>query len=139
MPRIIIALVAVIALALIVVSCKKDKKSKIGMWAYTGTSTGLFHDIDTLNKPVVDMSEPFGIDFIAAADPTVMYDNEDELFKMWYSSVGCKDNSGEEDIVNRISYATSPDGVTWEKYTGNPVFEPGLAGNGIPLVLRPQK
>jgi predicted GH43/DUF377 family glycosyl hydrolase len=39
---------------------------------------------------------------------------EGGLYKMWYSGT---DNIGED-----IGYATSPDGVNWTKYAGNPVF-----------------
>ncbi|MCF7834196.1 MAG: hypothetical protein K9L98_02450, partial [Candidatus Pacebacteria bacterium] len=41
-------------------------------------------------------------------------------YKMWYQSA---DLSG--DARFRTSYATSPDGVTWTKYAGNPIFEGG--------------
>jgi predicted GH43/DUF377 family glycosyl hydrolase len=45
-------------------------------------------------------------------EPTVLY--EDGMFKMWYTGI----NSG----VESIAYATSPDGLTWTKYSSNPVL-----------------
>jgi hypothetical protein len=47
--------------------------------------------------------------------------NDGGTFKMWYVGI---------DGFNmmRIGYATSPDGITWEKYNGNPVLDLGAAG-----------
>jgi hypothetical protein len=41
---------------------------------------------------------------------------------MWYMAF---DSGG----VGRIGYATSPDGITWTKYAGNPVLDTGAAGS----------
>ncbi len=40
---------------------------------------------------------------------------EDSTYKMWYSG-------GSSFTSHQIGYATSPDGVTWSKYAGNPVL-----------------
>jgi uncharacterized repeat protein (TIGR01451 family) len=48
---------------------------------------------------------------------SVLY--EDGVFKMWYT--GRPVGGG----VNRIGYATSPDGTAWTKHAGNPVLVPG--------------
>jgi len=45
--------------------------------------------------------------------PSVIFDARDNLFKMWYS--GGLGFTG-------VGYASSKDGVTWEKYSGNPIF-----------------
>lgn len=44
------------------------------------------------------------------AEMDVMY--EDGIFKMWYSA------------STSIGYATSTNGITWTRYSGNPVFSP---------------
>ena len=44
------------------------------------------------------------------------------VYKMWYTG---RDASG----VNRIGYATSSDGIVWNKYDGNPVFDVGAPGS----------
>ncbi len=45
---------------------------------------------------------------------------EDGNYKMWYT--------GSPDwIVTKIGYATSPDGIHWTKYSGNPVMDVGKA------------
>jgi predicted GH43/DUF377 family glycosyl hydrolase len=44
----------------------------------------------------------------------------DGTYKMWYM--------GEDESSARIGYATSTDGLNWEKYNGNPVLNLGTAG-----------
>jgi len=46
---------------------------------------------------------------------------ENGQYKMWYSSF--KDLASPD----YLGYATSPDGVHWTKYSGNPIFGPGTA------------
>ncbi len=45
---------------------------------------------------------------------------EDGLYKMWYS--GYNPNRQEE---IHLGYATSPDGIHWERYPGNPIYKDG--------------
>jgi len=52
-------------------------------------------------------------------DPVVIKDGS--LYKMWYTGEGL-------DWKWRIGYATSPDGISWTKYDGNPVLDVGLEG-----------
>ncbi len=46
---------------------------------------------------------------------------EHGLYEMWYHAI--------EGTTRRIGYATSPDGITWTKYSQNPVLSPGPAGS----------
>lgn len=55
-------------------------------------------------------------DVQALADPTVI--RKDGIYHMWYTT-GMVDAP---EVV--IGYATSPDGVHWTKYSGNPVLRP---------------
>lgn len=50
--------------------------------------------------------------------PHVIYDENLQLFRMWYSA-------GENYEPNAIGYATSMDGLLWQKYSDNPIFKPG--------------
>ncbi len=50
---------------------------------------------------------------------SVLFD--DAVYRMWYFG---KDSSG----IDRIGYATSPDGINWTKYSGNPVLDLGGSG-----------
>ena len=53
-------------------------------------------------------------------EPSVMYD--DGIFKMWYTGL----NGG----TASIAYATSKDGLTWVKYSSNPVLTKPSSGWG---------
>lgn len=48
--------------------------------------------------------------------PHVNYDEEDGVFKMWYSG-GCNHEP------DAIGYASSRDGIHWKKYEKNPILE----------------
>lgn len=50
--------------------------------------------------------------------PRVIYDNE--LYHIWYSGWN-------QDIGTRIGYATSADGINWNKDPNNPVFGPSVS------------
>ncbi|MDR1485728.1 MAG: hypothetical protein LBT09_13015, partial [Planctomycetaceae bacterium] len=52
---------------------------------------------------------------VAVMCPHVIWDKEDGIFKMWYSG-------GEQYEPNAIGYATSKDGLHWEKHADNPIF-----------------
>jgi predicted GH43/DUF377 family glycosyl hydrolase len=47
--------------------------------------------------------------------PTVHFDRESGLWRMWYSGVGA-------DWVAQIGLATSTNGIHWDKFPGNPVL-----------------
>lgn len=50
-------------------------------------------------------------------------------YKLWYTGY-------DADGVGQIGYATSPDGVVWTKYGGNPVFSVGPSGSWDDEVIR---
>jgi hypothetical protein len=66
-------------------------------------------------NPVLSPETPPAWDQTYAGANTVMF--HDGVFKMWYEG----DNS--------FGYATSPDGIAWTKYAGNPVMVPGPIGS----------
>ncbi|MBN1137101.1 MAG: hypothetical protein JXM73_10965 [Anaerolineae bacterium] len=45
-------------------------------------------------------------------------------YRMWYEGAGCTFDAS----AGTLGYAESPDGVTWEKYAGNPILGPGEPG-----------
>lgn len=49
--------------------------------------------------------------------PNVRYDTASGLFQMWY----CGGDAYEPDAVG---FATSPDGNTWQRHPGNPIYQP---------------
>jgi len=70
-------------------------------------------------NPVLAAGAPGSWDADGARWAAVISDGG--VFKMWYTG---RDASG----TNRIGYATSPDGIVWEKHAGNPVLDLGSAG-----------
>lgn len=48
-------------------------------------------------------------------NPHVLWDEKEQIFKMWYSG-------GETYEPNAIGYATSHDGISWEKHPANPIL-----------------
>lgn len=65
--------------------------------------------------PVLESSAPW--EKVAVMCPDVMWDNSARLWKMWYSA-------GEQYEPNAIGYATSADGLHWDKLPANPVLAP---------------
>jgi predicted GH43/DUF377 family glycosyl hydrolase len=67
------------------------------------------------DRPVLSAGQPW--EKVAVMCPHVLYDAKDRRYRMWYSG-------GEQYEPNAIGYATSPDGLTWAKHDGNPIFKP---------------
>ena len=57
-------------------------------------------------------SNKSGVWDLEMGTPCVLFDGVE--YKMWYT--------GADGVYSSIGYATSPDGVTWTKYHGNPVL-----------------
>lgn len=66
-------------------------------------------------KPVIQPEEKW--EKYCTMCPHVNWDEEEQIFKMWYSG-------GRMQEADFIGYATSKDGITWEKYKDNPIFSP---------------
>ncbi|HJC56889.1 MAG TPA: family 43 glycosylhydrolase [Candidatus Eisenbergiella stercorigallinarum] len=66
------------------------------------------------DEPVLWPEEPWEKSSLMC--PDVMWDEEEQLYKMWYSG-------GEKYEPNAIGYAVSKDGIHWKKRAGNPVFQ----------------
>ena len=64
-------------------------------------------------EPVLSAEEKW--EKVAVMLPQVIWDNNENLFKMWYAA-------GEQYEPNEVGYATSPDGIQWTKHKANPVF-----------------
>ena len=81
-------------------------------------------------KPVLSAEAPW--EKVAVMCPHVLFDEQAGLYRMWYSG-------GEQYEPDAIGYATSRDGLVWEKHRSNPIFRPepvsGLGegpGDGLP-------
>jgi len=83
--------------------------SKIG---YATSKDGLNWERQS-KEPVLVSELPW--EKVAVMCPHVEWDENEKLFKMWYSG-------GEQYEPNAIGYATSPDGLHWTKFKENPIF-----------------
>ena len=67
------------------------------------------------NAPVLSAQAPW--EKMAAMCPHVIWDPEQNLFRMWYSA-------GDQYEPDAIGYATSLDGLHWRKGASDPIFKP---------------
>lgn len=87
-----------------------------------GGAIGLAVSVDGINwtrhgsQPVLSPGAPGDWDGLFIESPSVLYDGS--LYYMWYSGI-------DTTWRVRIGVATSPDGITWTKYPGNPVISEG--------------
>jgi len=86
----------------------KGKNSWIGY----ATSKDGKNFVRQSDRPVVSPTEPW--EKVAVMCPHVMWDEKEKIFKMWYSG-------GEQYEPDAIGYATSKDGLHWDKHP-QPIF-----------------
>jgi len=86
-------------------------KSKIG---YARSSDGRSW-VRQSPTPVLEPAAPW--EKVATMCPHVLWDHSARVWKMWYSA-------GEQYEPNAIGYATSEDGLHWDKSPSNPVLTP---------------
>lgn len=73
------------------------------------------------NGPVLTRNTTFGVwDAIAVSDPNVFLIND--TLRMWYTGVGWLSTS-DTSVHQRIGYAWSLDGISWNQYVNNPVLD----------------
>jgi len=94
-------------------------------------------------------TSPDGITWTKHAEPVLKADIGDawDAAGVWGCSVQRADwgwemfYTGSDNQRVQIGYATSPDGVRWTRYAGNPVLRPGddpaLTGNDLPILQSP--
>ena len=70
-------------------------------------------------NPMLDLGPDGAWDDSSIAYPSLLFDGTE--YKMWYA--------GRHEDIDRIGYATSPDGIVWTKYPGNPVLDIGPSGS----------
>jgi len=72
-------------------------------------------------NPILTRGGDGAWDEIRVDNPTVIYDPDDQLYKMWYSGHGNK--SEDPSLYGKTGYATSDDGISWTKDSDNPIFD----------------
>lgn len=90
--------------------CKREGTSHI----FHAVSEDGVHFTRTTLKPV--LAPDIAWENTSTMNPNVLYDEQQQLFKIWYCA-------GAQYEPKAIGYATSKDGLTWNKYENNPVFE----------------
>ena len=86
----------------------KSKNSYIGY----ATSKDGKNFVRQSDKPVISPTRPW--EKVAVMCPHVIWDEEEKIYKMWYSG-------GEQYEPDAIGYATSKDGMNWDKRP-DPIF-----------------
>jgi predicted GH43/DUF377 family glycosyl hydrolase len=66
------------------------------------------------DQPVLAPREPW--EKVAVMCPHVLFDEQSKLYRMWYSA-------GDQYEPDAIGYATSPDGLRWNRNSDNPIFK----------------
>lgn len=88
---------------------QKDSGSRIG---YAVSDDGE-RWVRVQDHPVLSPDEAW--EKVAVMCPHVLWDEQDGLYKMWYSG-------GEQYEPDAIGYATSRDGRIWKRFARNPIF-----------------
>jgi len=70
-------------------------------------------------NPVLDLGMVGSWEDEEITEPTIIKDGG--IYKMWYTGI--------HNEIPSIGHATSPDGINWIKYTGNPVIVSGASGS----------
>jgi predicted GH43/DUF377 family glycosyl hydrolase len=89
-------------------------QAKDHSWIGYATSTDGVEWKRMSDKPVLSPDKPW--EKVAVMCPHVNWDSQMKLFRMWYSG-------GDQYEPDAIGHATSPDGLTWTKHPGNPIFK----------------
>lgn len=82
-------------------------------WIGYATSNDGMHWTRVGDQPVLYSERPY--EGPSVMNPFVMWDEEMQLFRMWYAA-------GEQYEPNVLAYATSKDGIHWDKLPANPIF-----------------
>jgi hypothetical protein len=98
-----------------------DSPWHVGHWTWNALTQNW--DEDTEHNPVLS-PEPGQWDAFTIYSVAVIYDSDEERFKMWYGATASSLGS------SWAGYAESLDGSVWTKYAGNPLLSLGPGAPG---------
>ena len=81
-------------------------------------------------EPLIGKDQPWEAEWLIGSYVNVIYDNEDDVFKMWYG-VGKKLSEARGDQSDGLAYAVSKDGLNWEKPILNLFEDSGSTANNL--------
>lgn len=93
---------------------RDQKKTSDNLGSLVKRSVGKNPPNSTLESVAVQWDD-YGL-----SQPTILKDGP--VYRMWFAGYDSSD-------IARIGYATSTDGISWVKYSGNPVLKEGAAGS----------
>ena len=96
--------------------CGFDQNGYSGI-GYASSTDGIIWN-EYPENPVLTPGDENSWDGSVIESHCIIYD--DSCFKMWYTGY----NNNITDVHACIGYATSTDGINWNKYEGNPVITP---------------
>jgi len=99
------------------------------------TSTDGIHWTRYSGNPILTKGDSSSWENFWIESPAVLYDSVSQTYLMWYSGVN-------KNWLIQTGLATSPDGLNWTKYPGNPVITHGQPGSyddmwiAVPSVIK---
>ena len=95
--------------------------------------TERLHPMTQLPDPVLKAGAPWERPDVGGlwGIPNALYDPEERLFKLWYNSMGTYPGRNQQKEPNYHCYATSSDGVHWERPNLGLVEHEGSTANNI--------
>ena len=82
------------------------------------------------DQPLIEKDKPWEEEWRIGSYINVIYDDEEDLFKMWYG-VGRKLSDARGEEADGFAYAISQDGYHWEKPVLNLVEDSGSKANNL--------
>ena len=95
-----------------------------------GATKGVVPAQKVSDQPLIEKDEPWEDGWIIGSYINIIYDDEENLFKMWYG-VGRDLSDARGEQADGLAYAVSQDGYHWEKPVLNLVEDNGSKANNL--------
>ena len=95
-----------------------------------GATKGVVPAQKVSDQPLIEKTAPWEEEWRIGSYINVIYDDEEDIFKMWYG-VGRKLSDARGEEADGLAYAVSQDGYHWEKPILNLVEDNGSKANNL--------